>query len=141
MDAGESNSNEMNCTVVGRDAVSQATVAARAFGEAQWLSEDELARLCIIVEELLTNLYEHAGLTEQHEVRLTLQSEVGGIRMVITDPSPPFDPRLKQGASQQPERGGGAGIDIVRAWAEFVDYCATKDGNRLELFLPLGPQS
>lgn len=140
MGARESDPDDMTCTVRGGESVSEASLAVRAFGEAQWLSEDELARLCIIIEELLTNLFDHGGLTDDHEVTLTLQSEPGGIRIVIVDPAPPFDPRPVRATSQQLERGGGAGIDLVRAWAEFVDYSATGDGNRLELLLPIGGQ-
>ena len=40
-----------------------AGTAARAFGEAQWLTDDESARLCVIVEELVANLYDHGGVT------------------------------------------------------------------------------
>jgi hypothetical protein len=38
---------------------------------------------------------------------------------------------------ETPDRGGGAGIGLVRAWAQFVDYRITEQGNRLELLLPL----
>lgn len=104
------------------------------------MSEDELARLCIIVEELVANLYDHGGLSEVHEVKLSLESEPGGIRIIITDPAAPFDPRSSPTASRHAERGGGVGIDIVRAWAEFVAYSTTAEGNRLELLLPIGAQ-
>lgn len=140
MDTRESLPGKFTCSLRGSGAVSEASHAARAFGEVQWLTEDELARLCIIVEELIANLYDHGGLRESHEVQLNLQSEPGGIRIVITDPAAPFDPRSPTAPSQQVERGAGAGIDIVRAWAEFVSYSTTAEGNRLELLLPIGAQ-
>jgi serine/threonine-protein kinase RsbW len=140
MEARESDPGRKTCRVHGEGAVVLASQAAREFGEAQWLSEDELARLTIIVEELVANLYDHGGLSETDEVELTLTSEQGGVRLVITDPGRPFDPRSATMRSERPERGGGAGIDIVRAWAEFVDYQATRQGNRLELLLPVGLQ-
>ena len=134
----ESVPGKLSCTVQGGDAVGEASQLARAFGEAEWLSEDELARLCIIVEELMANLYEHGGLSEVHEVELSLESEPGGIRIVIIDPAAPFDPRSAPPSSRQKERVGGAGIDIVRAWAEFVTYSTSAQHNRLELLLPIG---
>ena len=53
----------MSCSLTGDDAVTQASDAARAFGELQWLGEDELARLSIVIEELIANLYEHGGVS------------------------------------------------------------------------------
>jgi serine/threonine-protein kinase RsbW len=134
----ESVPGKLTCTVQGGDAVGVASQLARAFGEAEWLSEDELARLCIIVEELVANLYDHGGLSETHEVELSLESEPGGIRIVIIDPAAPFDPRSAPSTGRQADRVGGAGIDIVRAWAEFVTYSTSAEHNRLELLLPVG---
>jgi anti-sigma regulatory factor (Ser/Thr protein kinase) len=136
--ARESNSDGISLTLQGGDAVSEASSAARAFGEAQWLTEDELARLCIIIEELVANLYDHGGVTAEQAVELCLESEPGGVRIVVVDPGASFDPRTAPKPSQRPERGGGAGIDIVHAWAEFVGYETTERGNRLELLLPVG---
>jgi anti-sigma regulatory factor (Ser/Thr protein kinase) len=138
MGARESDPGGLTRILRGKEAVVQAAGAARAFGEAQWLTEDEGARLCIIVEELVANLYDHGGLSETDEVEISLASEPGGIRIVIVDPGPPFDPRSAPAPREQPERGGGAGIDIVRAWAEIVDYSLIPEGNRLELLLPVG---
>lgn len=133
----DSENDRISCRLKGAGAVSQASIAARVFGEAQWLSEDETARLCIVIEELLANLYDHGGVTGEDEVRLELESEPDGLRIVIVDPGKPFDPRQPLIRSDSPERGGGAGIDIVRAWAQLVSYEATPEGNRLELVLPI----
>jgi len=137
MSPRESNSDRMTCQLRGSDAVIQAAAAARAFGEAQWLGDDECARLCIIVEELVANLYDHGGLTDQDKVELSLDSEPIGIRIIIADRGKPFDPRTAQPSRQRLERGGGAGIEIVRSWAQFVDYIVSAEGNRLELVLPI----
>lgn len=128
----------MTCTLRGKAAVTEASAAARRFGEAQWLAEDELARLSIIIEELVTNLYEHGGVQYDHEVELALLVEPGAIRITLRDPGTPFDPRSAPTPRARPERGGSAGIDIVRAWAVFVDYQTSNEGNRLELLLPVG---
>ena len=133
----DSENDRISCRLKGAGAITQASAAARAFGEAQWLSEDETARLCIIIEELLVNLYDHGGVTGEDEVRLELESEADGLRVVIVDPGKPFDPRQALVRSDSPERGGGAGIDIVRAWAQLVSYEAAPKANRLELVLPI----
>jgi anti-sigma regulatory factor (Ser/Thr protein kinase) len=137
MTARESGPGVLSCTLRGSEAVTEGSTAARTFGEAEWLSEDELARLCIIIEELLANLYDHGGVSAEHDVELNLASEPGGIRITLFDPGTRFDPRSAPRPPEEPERGGGAGIDIVRAWAEFVDYRATDAGNRLELLFPV----
>jgi serine/threonine-protein kinase RsbW len=137
MSPRESKSDRMTCQLQGSKAIRQASNAARVFGEAQWLTKDELARLCIIIEELVANLYDHGGLTEIDKADLSLGSEPGGIRIIIADSGKPFDPRSAPTRRQRPERGGGVGIDIVRSWAQFVAYDVTAAGNRLELLLPL----
>lgn len=137
MSARESELDRMTCVLRGPEAVSRASDAARAFGNAQWLTAGELARLCIVIEELIANLYDHGGVTEEDEVGLSLTSESEGIRVIIIDPGVPFDPWEMPQKADTPERGGGAGIGIVRAWAELIDYGVTGRGNRLELLLPL----
>jgi len=137
MSPRESYSSRMTLLLQGNEAVAQATDSAREYGEAQRLTEDELARLCIVIEELVANLYDHGGLTEMDKVEMTLANEPGALRVTIVDPGSPFDPRSAPPKRERPERGGGAGIDIVRSWAQFVAYDVTADGNRLELLLPL----
>lgn len=137
MERRESESDAVTCRLLGAGAVTQASDAARAFAEAQWLAEDETARLCIVIEELVANLYDHGGVGVDQPVTLVLASEPRAIRLTLSDPGRPFDPRQPRPETELPERGGGAGIDIVRAWAVLVDYSATPEGNRLELLLPL----
>ena len=137
MGARDSDLDRITRRVGGRNAASLASDAAREFGHAQWLAEDEVARLCIVIEELVTNLYDHGGLGESDEVELTLSSEADGIGVILIDPGVPFDPWEAPMPVETPDRGGGAGIGIVRAWAELVDYRVTEQGNRLELLLPL----
>jgi anti-sigma regulatory factor (Ser/Thr protein kinase) len=133
----ESNPDRLSCRLQGAQAIAQASDAARTFATSQWLTDEELARLCIIVEELVANLYDHGGLAGQDQVELNFAREPDGIRVIIVDPGAPFDPWTAPRIAERPERGGGVGIDIIRAWAQFVDYRATAEGNRLELLLPV----
>ena len=133
----ESYSGRMIRSLQGSEAVSEAAEAARLFGEGLRLAAGAQARLCLVVEELIANLYDHGGLTGQDQVELTLASEDDGIRLIIVDPGKPFDPRSVPPNYITPERGGGAGLNIVRSWARFIDYRVTPEGNRLELLLPL----
>lgn len=137
MSSSESNPDRAQLRLKGSDAIADALAAARAFAADQWLTDEETARLSIIVEELVTNLYDHGGLGHDHEIDLSFAVEPDGLHLVLLDPSAPFDPRSAPGGKRS-ERGGGAGIDIVRAWAEIVDYRQTEKGNRLEVVIPVG---
>jgi anti-sigma regulatory factor (Ser/Thr protein kinase) len=133
----ESNSDRLACVLQGQQAIADAADAARAFASSQWLTGDEAARLCIVVEELVANLYDHGGLKGQDEVGLDFTTEPDGIRVTIIDPGAPFDPWTAPRKIESPDRGGGVGIDIIRAWAQFVDYRVSDEGNRLEFLLPV----
>jgi anti-sigma regulatory factor (Ser/Thr protein kinase) len=133
----ESNPDQLFCRLRGSDAIGQAADAARAFAKSQWLGDDELARLCIVIEELVANLYDHGGLAEDDVVELALASEPDGIHVLIFDPGTPFDPWAASPKIERPHRGGGAGIDLVRAWAQFVSYRSSGEGNWLEILLPV----
>ena len=137
MSPRESYSDRLTCQLQGGDLVRPALAAAREFGNAQGLTQDQSARLCIVVEELLTNLRDHGGLTDDAIVELGMARQPDHIRITLVDPGEPFDPRSARPEQEPPERGGGVGIEIVRAWAKFIDYQVLPEGNRLELLLGL----
>ena len=137
MSPRESNSDHLSCRLSGTGAIIEAAEAARAFGQSRWLSDDELARLCIVVEELVANLYDHGGLTNEDEVALDFAVEPDGIRVAIGDPGASFDPWRTPRNAVPAERGGGVGLDIVRAWASFISYSPSPGGNWLEFLLPV----
>jgi len=136
MSSRESFSDWSSHTLQGPGAIKQAVAATASFGEAQWLSNDERARLCVVVEELVANLYDHGGLTDKDIVDLAFKCDDDGVRIRIIDRGTPFDPRTAPSRVRM-DQVGGAGIDIVRAWAIFVDYLPSPDGNRLEMLLPV----
>ena len=120
----------------GPDAVHEATNAALSFATANKFGVDDRARLAIVVEELITNLYEHGGLTESDDFELELSANAGEARLVLTDSGTPSDPACAQQSSQIPARGGGSGLALIRAWATQLSYHSSVSGNRLELVLP-----
>ena len=137
MSLRESYPESISWRLHGGEAVGDAVAAARGFGEANGLAKDDMARLCIVVEELVTNLYEHGGQAETDPIELSLARDAGALRIALVDSAKPFDLNAAPASSRPSERGAGVGIDLVRAWAEFVDYRSTSAGNRLELLLPL----
>ena len=121
----------------GQRAISQAVDAARGFGTAQGLAKSDLARLCIVVEELIANLYDHGGVTERDDVELTCFCDPEGIRISIVDPGRPFNSWSTPPTVERDTRGGTAGTRLIQAWAELVSYNSSSEGNRLELLLPV----
>lgn len=134
MSPRESNPEQLSLRLRGGEAIAQAVEAALAFARTEQLAEDHLARLCVVVEELVANLYDHGGLTEQDEVALGLVRDPKGVRVLLSDPGIAFNPWTSQPAVES-RRGAGAGVRIVQAWTELIDYQSSDAGNRLELLV------
>lgn len=106
---------------------------AQDFGERCRLDKGQAARLAIMIEELVTNLVEHGGIDENGVIELVLTREDGVIAIALSDTGVAFDLRTVESDHDIPDRGGGAGIDLVRAWADIVDYQSKNGENRLIL--------
>ena len=122
--------------VSGRAAARDAIEAARAFAEAAGVDGDRVARLVVVVEELITNLYEHGGLRSDETVCVELAATADELTLTITDSGHAFDPLSARTGDAVPARGGGAGIKLVRAWASQIEYCSADGRNRLLVRLP-----
>jgi anti-sigma regulatory factor (Ser/Thr protein kinase) len=137
MGEGESNPREMSAILEGEAGLRSAIDLSRCFGKSNQLSDDDCFRLCIIVEELAANLLDHGG-AGLEPAQLVLAREPGAVRLVLTDSGRPFDPRTAPARPARRKRGGGAGLAIVRRWAEILAYSSADGRNRLELIIPLG---
>lgn len=137
MGLGESNSMTKNVRIGGATSVSDAADAMRAFAIENCVVGADLSRLCVIVEEIFANLIEHGGVGPDDMVDLSLSTDPDGVRIAIVDPGQPFDPRSVSPAHRHPDRGGGAGINIVRSWASHIDYRPSAGRNHLTLLIPL----
>nr|WP_232307140.1 ATP-binding protein [Sphingomonas sp. Y57] len=113
--------------------------AVHGFCAEAGLDGSDVARLAIIVEELVTNLIEHggAGAAEAIELSLAWRDE-GAVALVLSDGGGAFDPREAPHDVAIPDRGGGAGLNLVRAWASILDYRSEGGRNRMELSIPVG---
>ncbi len=122
----------------GPNAVLMAATAAREFAAAMAIDAGVAARLAIVVEELVANLVEHAGLPEAASIILDLAVDGRQIRITLEDGGVPFDPRAAPPpAALPPEKGGGAGLAIIRAWAQIQRYDRVGGTNRLVLTMAL----
>ena len=133
----ESNPVNLRVSLVGPGALHDAVAGARSFAERAGIDGPEASRLAIVVEELVTNLYDHGGLTNDDEFSIELVLNRVDVSVTVTDPGRPFDARRVGDDAELPERGGGAGLRLVRSWASTIDYRRIDGRNRLVVWLPL----
>jgi serine/threonine-protein kinase RsbW len=117
----------------GAGAVARALIATRRFAHAHHMSQPTADRLAVIVEEWVANIVEHGRPRAGSLIGLRLERALGGVRIAITDAGIAFDPRDAQDKGPNLERGGGAGIALIRSWAEIEAYSRRGGRNRLAL--------
>jgi len=121
----------------GNGAVRAALALTRRYSRACGLQDATAARLSVTVEELVANLCDHATLPPEADIGLRLERGTGGTALTLTDPAPPFDPRQARPPTDlPPERGGGAGLALIEAWARIDGYATAGGRNTLQLWLP-----
>ena len=134
----ESIPEPLRLSLSGPTAAHDATLAVRDFGVGAAMDESDVSRLAIVVEELVTNLYDHGGLKLDDIFTIELSITGDEVSLVLVDPGEPFDPRSAGFDRTIPQRGGGAGLKLVRTWATSIEY-EIRDGlNRLSVRLPRG---
>jgi len=120
---------------LGPKAVSEALDIAHAFAEADALQSS--VALAVIVEELVCNLVEHGRRGSDGMISIAIWRNADGVRVTLTDDCEPFDPRTAAPVGDvPPERGGGAGLALVRKWSQILSYTRADNRNVLELIIP-----
>jgi anti-sigma regulatory factor (Ser/Thr protein kinase) len=120
----------------GEGAVARALTVARSFAERADIGPDAADKLAIIVEEWLVNVVEHGALPPGTRIALRLERRGDLIRLAVSDAGQPFDPRDAVFEGPNLERGGGAGLELIRAWSRITGYARRAGRNHLELELP-----
>ena len=115
--------------------MTRAIAAARAFAEAAGLAAGQADKLAVVVEECVANVVEHGGPPAGRLVALGLERAAGAVRIRLSDAGIAFDPREAADEGPNLERGGGAGLALIRAWTEIEDYRRSGGRNRLVLRL------
>jgi anti-sigma regulatory factor (Ser/Thr protein kinase) len=113
--------------------VARAIGFARRFAAAAALPDDSADRLALVVEEWVANVVEHGRARPGSLVVLTLQRGPTGVRAVFSDAGIAFDPRAAADAGPNLERGGGAGLALIRGWSDIESYRRVGARNRLVL--------
>lgn len=115
-------------------AVGDAVVFMSEFCVAAALKSETAAKLLIIVEELVANVVEYGGCCEEASIGLELGQIGDTILIILTDKGCAFDPTLADvPALPSSDRGGGAGIALVRSWALSMHHSRTDGSNILRV--------
>ncbi|PZQ63509.1 MAG: anti-sigma regulatory factor [Phenylobacterium zucineum] len=118
-------------------AVRHALAHARGFCEAREVSRDAAERLAIIVEEWIVNVLEHGEAPASSRIVVSLAHQGELVRVTFSDAGVPFDPREAGFDGPHAERGGGAGLELIRSWSRIVTYARRGGRNRVVLDMPL----
>lgn len=120
----------------GPESIHRAVALVQSFCNANGLSPKQRAKLAILVEEAVTNLYDHGAVTPGFAGHLELTCDEEDICVSLSDTGQPFDPRTADDFDMpNMERGGGVGLEMIRAWARIIDYRSDAGRNLLELQL------
>lgn len=120
-----------------RRAVSRALVVTRTFVAVANLARDPAERLTIVVEEWVSNVVEHGTPPPGSRIALRLEHADDHVRLTVSDAGQVFDPRDARAEGPNLERGGGAGLELMRAWSRVAAYRRRRGRNRLVLEVPL----
>lgn len=121
-----------------RSAVVRALGVARRFCDGAGVGADCADRLSIVVEEWVVNVVEHGRPRPGTRIALRLVREPACVRLVVTDAGTFFDPREAVFEGPNLDRGGGAGLELIRAWTRITHYARRSGRNRLVLEMPVG---
>jgi len=116
--------------------VRQGLAVAALFAVDAALNDEASEKLAIVVEEWLLNVVEHGGAAEGSRIGLRLRRLDGLVRITFTDSGQAFDPRPIEFEGPNEERGGGAGLALIKAWTRIAAYARRSGRNCLVLELP-----
>ena len=120
-----------------RSAVTRALALAFAFALDARIGSEATDKLAVIVEEWVANVCEHGGCAADSRIVLTLSRTAEAVIFTCTDAGTFYDPRDAVFEGPNLERGGGVGLELIRAWSRIVAYTRKAGRNRLVLEMPL----
>jgi anti-sigma regulatory factor (Ser/Thr protein kinase) len=126
--------------VNARSEVERAAVWLGNFCAQAALPEDLTARLQVALDEVLSNIVNHAlaGTPEGHrKIRLQVRLYTSNLELEVTDDGPFFDPTgqrpVPQATRAAEHREGGVGLLFVRTLVDEIRFVRDGEINRLTL--------
>ena len=116
--------------------VRRGLAVAMLFADDAAIGDAATNKLVIVVEEWLINVLEHGGAATNSRIVLRLQRLERAVRITISDAGRDFDPREVEYQGPNLVRGGGAGLELIKAWSRIVGYTRRAGRNRLVLEMP-----
>jgi anti-sigma regulatory factor (Ser/Thr protein kinase) len=127
--------------ILSRDLNDYLTVAAEVerFCAEQGLPGPVSFKVCLVLEELVLNLIDHAIGSATDRIGIRIDVEPGRVVLVLEDDAAPFDPRSAPAfdkAKPLEARGPrGMGIHLVRSMTEDIAYERVDSRNRLRVVI------
>lgn len=118
-------------------AVVRALAIAQLFAEDAGLPDSARDTLSIVIEEWTMNIVEHGLAAPDSLIALRIERIDDLVRLTVSDAGQPFDPREAVSTGPNLERGGGVGLDLIRAWTRIESYRRRAGRNQLVLGIPL----
>ena len=110
--------------------------AAERFAQRAALAPATLARLRIVVEELVSNALRHGCNGNAVAIELALTADNGAVILDLADNCSAFDPTERRFDGPDRESGGGVGLELVRSWTRDIAYAHDGERNILRATLP-----
>lgn len=109
---------------------------AIAFARDAGFGDEASWKVIMMVEEWLQNVVEHGAPAAHTRIALRLEQLPGLVRVTISDAGLAFDPRPVEFHGPNADRGGGAGLAMIKAWSQ-LGYSRRAGRNRLVMEVPL----
>lgn len=118
-------------------AISAATAWIRDRATEHGLGDENLFKLELCTEELVTNIVTYSYRDRTGEIRLELLLDLDTAALTLIDAGPPFDPSTPAvpeiATSLQSARVGGLGIHLVQQFADEMRYERQDEHNRFTI--------
>jgi serine/threonine-protein kinase RsbW len=117
--------------------------AFEAFADRLGFPADAALQVTLVLDELVTNIVTYGVRPgETAPITVELSYADGVLRIVLSDPGRPFDPRTVKppdtSASLEDRQIGGLGVHIARAYMDSLDYRYDGGRNHLTLVRRIG---
>lgn len=96
-----------------------------------------IMHLCLVVEEVATNIVKYSGLNSESTITLEIEKKSSLIVIHVIDEGKPFNPLVAEepdlGATLMSRKVGGLGVFFMKKLVDHIDYERNIDQNHLTI--------